>query len=213
MKDVNFEDWRLTVFWIGMAVAAAIAGFVFGWCWRDRPGALASVSLLNVLTAVGTVGATFAAVGIAAWQYRVQQAEKYLDAVFVIGEAYPRLARFLAALIVSEKFFEDLKHVDQPPDAIRTAVAMLRRHYDAARFPTAKQLLPLGGRVGGDLTLAVAHLQSALEMAESDDFGTRKDRVQTAGFVRGAIGVAMPRVQALSNFGFELLTGDVVPPR
>lgn len=61
MKDVKFEDWRLTVFWIAVATATAIAGFVFGWCWRDRTGALADVSFLAALTAVGTVGATSAA--------------------------------------------------------------------------------------------------------------------------------------------------------
>lgn len=61
MKDVEFEDWRLTAFWIAVAAAAAIAGFVFGWCWRDRTGALADVSFLDALTAVGTVGATSAA--------------------------------------------------------------------------------------------------------------------------------------------------------
>lgn len=211
MNDFKFADWRLTGFWIGVAIAALITGFVLGWGWRDRPGALASVSLLNVLTALGTVGATFAAVGIAAWQYRVQQAEKYLDAVYVLGEAYPRMAQFLAALIATESFFEELKHVDRSPETIRATVAVLRRHYDAARFPTPKQLLPLGSRIAGDLTLVISHLQSALDMAESDQFGTRESRVRTAGFVRGAIAVAMPRVQALANQGFALLTGGASP--
>lgn len=62
MKEIKFDDWRLTGFWIAMTLAALITGFVFGWCWRDRAGALASVSLLNCMTAIGTIGATFAAV-------------------------------------------------------------------------------------------------------------------------------------------------------
>lgn len=58
MDDIKFEDWRLNVFWAAVGVAALIAGFVLGWCWRDRPGSLSNVSILNVLTVVGTVGAT-----------------------------------------------------------------------------------------------------------------------------------------------------------
>ncbi|WP_171963134.1 hypothetical protein [Bordetella trematum] len=61
MKEIKFQDWRLTVFWIGVAAGAAIVGFVFGWLWRDRPGALANVSLLNAMTAIGTVGSVGAA--------------------------------------------------------------------------------------------------------------------------------------------------------
>ncbi|UAN03033.1 hypothetical protein [Achromobacter mucicolens] len=205
MEDIKFENWRLTGFWIGATLASLIAGFVLGWGWRDRPGALASVSVLNVITALGTVGATFAAVGIASWQYRLQQKEKYVDAVLVLGEAYPRMARFLAALIATEPFFEELKYVDRSPEAIRQAVSLLRQQYDAANFPSPRQLIPLGGRFGADLALIVSHLQSALELAESDNLRTREDRLHTAGFMRGAIGVAMPRIQALSEAGFALL--------
>lgn len=206
MGDLKFSDWRLTGFWIGVAIATLITGFVLGWCWRDRPGALASVSLLNVLTALGTVGATFAAVGIAAWQYRMQRQEKYVDAVLEIGQAYPRMARFLATLMAVEPFFEQLKYVDQSPEAVKQAVAALRNAYTAADFPRPKELFPLGGRFGSDVAIVTSHLQAALEMAESDNFGSREDRVRTAGFVRGAIGVAMPRVQAMSKAGLELLS-------
>ncbi|MNR23250.1 hypothetical protein D3C85_1402590 [compost metagenome] len=97
------------------------------------------------------------------------------------------MARFLAALIATEPFFEELKYVDRSPEAIRGAVSVLRRHYDAADFPRPKQLIPLGGSYGADMALIVSHLQSALDLAESDNLGTRKDRLQTAGFVRGAI--------------------------
>jgi hypothetical protein len=207
MNEIRFSDWRLTGFWIGVSTAALIAGFVFGWSWRDRPGALASVSLLNVMTALGTVGATIAAVGIAAWQYREQQRGQYADAVLVIGEAYPRMARFLAALRASEPFFEELKYVDRPPESIKAAVLLVREQYTKAEFPTPKQLLPLGGTFASDLALIVSHMQSALDLAESDRLSTREDRVHTAGFMRMAIGVAMPRVELMSEQGFALLSG------
>jgi len=42
-----------------------LAGFVMGWGWRDRAGALGSIRLLDVLTAIGTVGATITAVWLA----------------------------------------------------------------------------------------------------------------------------------------------------
>jgi hypothetical protein len=208
MGEFKFSDWRLTGFWIGAALGALILGFVLGWGWRDRPGALGSVSLLNVLTALGTVGAAIAAVGIAAWQYRMQEKERYLDAVLVIGEAYPRMARFLAALRVSERFFEELKRIDQSPDSIRVRVKILQEQFESAKFPTPKQLLPLRGSFASDLAIAVSHLQSALAMAASDGFQTRADRSSTAGFMRGAIGVAMPRIQAMAEQGFALLSGQ-----
>ncbi|MFF7060739.1 hypothetical protein ACFY89_29020 [Achromobacter spanius] len=65
MKEFGFEEWRLTVFWLFVAVAAGIVGFVFGWVWRDRWEALAGVRLLDVLTALGTLSAVFAAIWIA----------------------------------------------------------------------------------------------------------------------------------------------------
>lgn len=65
MSDIKFGDWRLTCFWVGVAAATAIAGFVFGWCWRDRSGALADVSLLSAMTAFGTLAAVCVALWVA----------------------------------------------------------------------------------------------------------------------------------------------------
>lgn len=79
MNDIKFEDWSVTVFWAAVCIAALIAGFVFGWCWRDRSGALAQVSILNVMTAVGTVGAAISGVGIATFGY-LQRKRDELDA-------------------------------------------------------------------------------------------------------------------------------------
>lgn len=63
MKEVFSDDWRQTVFWLSVALAMLIVGFAFGWMWRDRPEALAKVKILEVLTAIGTVGAVLVALG------------------------------------------------------------------------------------------------------------------------------------------------------
>lgn len=60
-KECSCDNEMLTALIIGVG-AGCLIGFVFGWLWRDRPGALANVSIVAVMTAVGTVGATFAAV-------------------------------------------------------------------------------------------------------------------------------------------------------
>lgn len=70
VREVFSEDWRQTAFWLSVAIAMLIAGFALGWIWRDRPEALANVRILDVMTAIGTVGATIAAVGVALWQAR-----------------------------------------------------------------------------------------------------------------------------------------------
>ena len=62
MDEFKFNDGRLTGFWVGVAGLSVIGGFVAGWLWRDRIEALGNVSLLAALTAMGTVGATCAAV-------------------------------------------------------------------------------------------------------------------------------------------------------
>lgn len=47
------------------ATLAMFVGFVLGWCWDKRPGALSNVSLLSLMTAVGTLGAVLIAVYLA----------------------------------------------------------------------------------------------------------------------------------------------------
>ncbi|MFA1603187.1 hypothetical protein ACDW82_05960 [Alcaligenes faecalis] len=41
-----------------VALLALIAGFAIGWAWDKRPSSLLDVSILSVMTAIGTVGAT-----------------------------------------------------------------------------------------------------------------------------------------------------------
>jgi len=77
-------DWRLSGFWLAVVLAALIIGFTIGWLWRDRPGALANVSFLNVMTAIGTVGTALAAVWLSmrdAARVRAENARKVEMAV------------------------------------------------------------------------------------------------------------------------------------
>gem|GEM_PF-7006712 len=98
MKDIKFEDWRLTVFWVAVAVATGIAGFVFGWCWRERPGALASVSVLDAMTAVGTVGATSVALyfGLSSQKRDMEARKERLTSVLHLVEEAVESAKWVA---------------------------------------------------------------------------------------------------------------------
>jgi len=75
MDEIKFEDWRLNAFWGSLALATGIGGFVLGWSWRDRPDALAGVSILAVLSVVGTLLAVFAALWVASRQRADSAAE------------------------------------------------------------------------------------------------------------------------------------------
>lgn len=61
VKEVFSDDWRQTIFWLAIALAALIVGFASGWAWRDRPESLARVRITELLTAIGTIGAVIVA--------------------------------------------------------------------------------------------------------------------------------------------------------
>lgn len=205
MKDVKFEDWRLTVFWIAVAAATAIAGFVFGWSWRDRSGALANVSLLAALSAVGTVGALFAAIGIAGWQYRIQRVERHAEAVLVLGEAYPRFVVLLAALTDCAETFDNLEKVDRSANDVGRAIADLQVAYQKANMPAPKQLLPLKGSYSNALAVIISQLHPVVSFGEDEALALREGRLHIARFLQQGIKVAIPLVESLSDAGYALL--------
>lgn len=59
VNEFKFKDWRLTGFWIGVAFATLIAGFVVGWTWRDMP---ATPSNMESVPSGATFGEAAAAV-------------------------------------------------------------------------------------------------------------------------------------------------------
>lgn len=205
MKDVKFEDWRLTVFWIAVAAATAIAGFVFGWSWRDRSGALANVSLLAALTAVGTVGALFAAIGIAGWQYRIQREERHAEAMLVLGEAYPRFVVFLAALTDCTETFDNLEKVDLGAQDVGRAIANIQVAYQKANMPAPKQLLPLKDAYSHSLAVVISQLHPLVSFGEYEVLASREGRLHVARYMQQGIKVAMPLVESLSEAGYALL--------
>lgn len=209
MKDVKFEDWRLTVFWVAVAAATAIAGFVFGWSWRDRTGALANVSLLAAMTAIGTVGATVAAVAIASWQYRTQRMERYAEAVLVIGEAYPRLAGFHAVLIECSNTFDGVEKFDLSAKDIRAVISDIQDAYRMADLPAPKQLLPLRESLAHEMALVISQLHPMVSFAVDEALETRAGRLEVVQFMQQGIKVAMPLIESLSESGYQLLKREV----
>ncbi|MFY3137975.1 hypothetical protein ACOTFF_15950 [Achromobacter xylosoxidans] len=102
MNEIKFKDWRLTGFWVGLVFAALVAGFVFGWTWRDIPStpshldvvpagatfgelAVAVVSALKapdgwaIASAIGTLVAAVAALATVFVTWRIAQAAKNLS--------------------------------------------------------------------------------------------------------------------------------------
>lgn len=61
IKKNQYGDWPIIGWWASIALACGIAGFVLGWLWDKRQGALAEVRILDVLVAAGTIGAALAA--------------------------------------------------------------------------------------------------------------------------------------------------------
>ncbi len=112
VKEVFSNDWRRTVFWLAVALATLIVGFTFGWVWRDRPQTLANVRILDVLTAIGTVGAVIVALGLGAFVHfrdtQVKRREGRLIAAMLSISLPPVVRQLKAAL----KEFEEARDGD-----------------------------------------------------------------------------------------------------
>lgn len=61
IKKKNCCEGRMLAALAAGALLAVVAGFAMGWVWDKRNGALSDVSILSVLTALGTTGAAFGA--------------------------------------------------------------------------------------------------------------------------------------------------------
>ncbi len=206
MNEIKFQDWRLTVFWIAVAAGAAIAGFVFGWQWRDRPGALANVSLLNAMTAFGTVGAACGAVGIAYWQHRTNQRERLIRAVHEAAGAYLQLAAMASELDelvprlekagafgTSMRVFED----------IRNRLQAIRSFYV---LPEPSSLGPLDGNCGPKLASALGQLRlvdKMLERARVHFTGSTDDPDSRKKDLEFVVGTLVPVVLLLQRVSTE----------
>lgn len=140
MDEFRFQDWRLNVFWGAMVAAGLVAGFVFGWMWRDRPAALADIRVLDVLTVIGTVGATVVALWLGLAGLR-RQREMMLQAGIV--------ARWMLRTEITE-FYDELGRVDSQIRSVmrlkdkvkmEQAVTALQQKSVALALPTVQLLV------------------------------------------------------------------------
>ncbi|MCZ4331057.1 hypothetical protein [Castellaniella denitrificans] len=76
------------------------AGCVAGWLWTIRPGVLAEIEWLQVMTAFGTVGAVIVALFVALSNQSAQNEAARKRAVFAAAKMSPRLASLRAKLEV-----------------------------------------------------------------------------------------------------------------
>lgn len=57
----QYGNGLIISWWVSISFACCVAGFVIGWLWDKRPGALSSISIIGVFTAFGTLAAAFGA--------------------------------------------------------------------------------------------------------------------------------------------------------
>lgn len=97
-KKGGFSDGTLLAAMLIGIAGGCVAGFVIGWLWRDRPGAIANVSLLSVLTVFGTV----AAAGVAGWlglrEGRIRLQDRRRREAYAKSALWPEFRRYLAAI-------------------------------------------------------------------------------------------------------------------
>lgn len=88
---------------IAGSIFAVILGFVLGWSWDKRSGALSAVSILSVLTAFGTVGAVVAAVFSWWWVEYRRRKERLESALSYAPSAIAQLIVFSNTAIYLEQ--------------------------------------------------------------------------------------------------------------
>lgn len=161
MDDLKFEDcWRLNVFWFAVSIAALIAGFVFGWCWRDRPGALAEVRVLDVLTAIGTVGATCVALLLAMAEGRRRKTDALRKAQLVAVILRPRMVLIRTKLaLLYRQVQEDGDCLSRPESRHEIREEIIAPLRDLISLSEAESMVPAPDNCGDELAELVAILE------------------------------------------------------
>lgn len=150
VKEVLCDDWRLTVGVIAVAAASLIAGFSLGWAWNDRSGGLASVSILEVLSAFGTISAA----GVAAWlgvrEVLIRREERSSRAAFAQGALWPEFRRYLAAI----------ERLQQDPSRRRESVSTFTARLEVEQW-VRDSIRDLRGQDFHEAVAILANLQHA----------------------------------------------------
>ncbi|WP_407851068.1 hypothetical protein [Bordetella petrii] len=205
MSEIKFNDWRLTCFWVAMTVAAAIFGFVAGWGWRDRPDALAGVSILSAMTAFGTVAAAAGAVCIAYWQHRSAANERYLRATHAAAGSYLVMATMAGELNRQMPLIRAAGQVGtsiEAFDGIRTTIESIRSTYT---LPDPVLLSPLGKNCGPRLASAIGQLGVLIKLLDVSrpyfEPGNREsqDRQQDFGIILGVLHAVIQHLRYVSQ--------------
>lgn len=118
------------------AVLMLVVGFILGWAWDKRSGALGDVSILAVLTAFGTVGASLAAVVFPLRQYKKDKISR-LQAEWVLSELAHRSVVLLEKTVNS--YIED--HQLPKPRAIEHVMRQLEVANQAFVSPTGRLVI------------------------------------------------------------------------
>jgi len=131
MKEVFSDDWRQTAFWLSVALATLIAGFSFGWIWRDRPEALANVRVLDVLTAIGTIGAVVVALGSTWFAQRKEARVKRREGRIVAAQLSTSLPPLIRRLEAAVGCFREARDGpdDRPRDGTWQITALVEEGY------------------------------------------------------------------------------------
>lgn len=92
-KKCSCERQMIAALFAGVFLALFV-GFVLGWGWNKRSGALSTVSILSVLTAFGTVGAVISAVFSWWWVEHRRRKERLESALSYAPSAIAQLIVF-----------------------------------------------------------------------------------------------------------------------
>lgn len=152
VNEFASSDWRTICGWLFFVVCALLAGFVLGWCWRDRTGALANVSILSAMTAFGTVGTAVAAVAVPLyqnWDRRREQAIQSVQSEWDLSEEVHRMSA------MTRQMTNALKDSWDAPSVVEI------NHLEA-QLNIAKQSIAdrLGRMLIGDLLYLLVDLQN-----------------------------------------------------
>lgn len=184
--------------------ALALCGVLFGFAFATATDAKKQAGWWELLGAFGSAGAALGAVAIAGWQYTVQRQERYIEAVHVVCEAYPRLVALKVDLEDAHGFFKELLNVDQSPDLVRREIDTLKNAYIDAALPEGRRLISLGGPFSLGMVAVRSHLDTAFRRAGAADMSAAASRRAAAVVLLNAIDVAVPRLRDTADTAYRL---------
>jgi len=141
----------------GFCIALA-SGLLLGWLWATKPASLGEIDWLAVMTAFGTVGSAAGAVGIAYWQHRLNEKERYVRATHAAAGSYLALGAMVGEL---EELRGRISFAGRSGTSLQNYDTLILR-VEAIRssyvLPDPHDLDPLKGYCGQKLASALTQL-------------------------------------------------------